>query len=314
MRFIATHFGERPVAARFGVVAVRCVPAVLAAVLLCGMGAPCPAADSSGRAITSRAARDEAIQSIPFEKLSHDKRARINAIVNNSSLFRRLPLEVVDCDPDLFLFLIRNPEVVVDIWRIMGITNMTLDRTGADSYRASDGQGTTGAFEYAYRSGDLHVLYSEGTYEGSMYPAKLRGECVLVLKTAYVKQPNGHVHIVNRLDAFVHVDNLGIELIAKTLQPLLGKTADHNFAETSMFVGTLSHTAEANPAGVSRLAQKLVHVEAPIRQQFAELSGRVPDNVAGQAAQNEPAPTRAAPANSASARMRRSDTADIRER
>ena len=116
--------------------------------------------------------------------------------------------------------------------------------------------------EFAYRSADTHVIYSTGTYDGSLSPAKIRGESVVVLKTEYHRDAAGRTRITSRLDVFLHLDNVGIEWIAKTLQPLLGKTADHNFAETASFVASLSHTAEANPAGVARLSNRLPHVDA----------------------------------------------------
>jgi hypothetical protein len=267
----------------------------------------------AGNATTSWAARDEAIQSIPFDKLGRDMRGRIATVINNASIYRRLPTQSIDCDPDLFVFLVRNPEVVVDIWRVMGITNMTLDRNGPDRYRASDGQGTTGNVEFAYRSSDLHVIYSEGMYDGPMFPAKLRGQCVMVLKTASARDAGGRAYVTNRLDAFLRIENLGAEIVARTLQPLLGKTADHNFSETSSFVGTLAHTAESNPNGVSRLAQRLSHVEPQVRQQLADLAVHAADNRAAETALAQAAGSKSPSANAAAARIRQA-AGDSRDR
>ncbi len=252
---------------------------------------PIRAADpNAGKASSSRAARDEAVQLIPMDKLSREMRSRVTSVINNTSIYRRLPTQTIDCDPELFEFLVLNPEVVVDIWRVMGITSMTLDRKSTEAFRASDGQGTIGNVEFAFRSPELHVVYSEGMYDGPMYPVKLRGECVMVMKTTHVREQNGRPHVVNRLDAFLRIDNIGVELIARTLQPLLGKTADHNFSETSAFVGTLSHTAEANPAGVARLAQRLPHIDPQTRDRFAELAEHAADKAAAQAALAESSP------------------------
>jgi hypothetical protein len=284
--------------------------ALVAIALLANIG-PLRAADpAAGKATSSRAARDEAVQAIPMDKLSREMRSRVAGVINNTSVYRRLPTQSIDCDPELFEFLVHNPEVVVDIWRVMGITNMTLDRNSPDRFRAADGQGTTGNVEFAFRSPELHVIFSEGTYDGPMYPVKLRGECVLVLKTNYVREPNGRAHVVNRLDAFLRIENLGVEIVAKTLQPLLGKTADHNFAETTAFVGQLSHTAETNPGGVSRLAQRLGHVEPQVRKQLADLAEHVADNAAAQAALAQSTPKSGAIPSSARVRQSSGDTRD----
>ncbi len=252
------------------------------------------AAEPIGRASTSRAARDDAAASIPLDRLPRESRGKVSAVVNSPSLFRRLPVEIVESDPDLYLFLLRNPEIVVNIWQVMGITNMTLDRVGPDRYRASDGQGTTGTAEYVYRSGDTHVIYSDGSYEGPLSPVKLRGQCVLVVKTGYVRQTNGRTYVTTRLDAFLHLDNIGAEWVARTLQPLVGRTADHNFDEASNFVATLAHTAETNPAGIVRLSRKLTRVDPTTRENLAALAGQAAERAAtADEAMAERAATRA---------------------
>jgi hypothetical protein len=251
--------------------------AALGAVGCCSTIARAADPTAGSKPSISRATRDEAAQSIPFDRIPAETRARVAAVVNNPSIFRRLPVASIDCDPDLYLLLIRNPEIVIDIWQLMGITNMSLTRAGPDRFRAADGQGTVGTLEFAYRSADTHIIYSTGTYDGSLSPAKIRGESVVVLKTEYQREGGGRIRIVSRLDVFLHLDNVGIEWIAKTLQPLLGKTADHNFAETASFVASLSHTAEVNPAGVARLSNRLTHVDPPTRQRLAELSAQASD-------------------------------------
>jgi len=264
---------------------------------------------AGSKATNSRVARDEAAQSIPYDRLPAEMRSRVVAVVNNPSIFRRLPIASIDCDPDLYLLLVRNPEIVIDIWQLMGITNMALTRTGPNQFRAADGQGTVGTLEFAYRSADMHVIYSTGTYDGSLSPAKIRGESVVVLKTEYVRNASGQIRIVNRLDVFLHLDNVGIEWIAKTLQPLLGKTADHNFAETASFVASLSHTAETNPAGVGRLANRLPHVDAATRQRLGELSAQASDRADSiRSAMAQPSANRTGTqVTPASAQVRRTD-------
>jgi hypothetical protein len=265
----------------------------IVALLATGLLAADPTAGS--RANNSRQARDEAAQSIPLGRIPAEMRTRVSAVVNNPSIFRRLPAASIECDPDLYLLMVRNPEIVIDIWQLMGITNMSLTRTGPNEFRAADGQGTTGTLALVYRSADMHVIYSTGTYDGSLSPAKIRGESVVVLKSEYHHDANGQPRIVTRLDVFLHLDNVGIEWIAKTLQPLLGKTADHNFAETASFVASLSHTAETNPAGVERLSNRLSHVDPATRRRFAELGVQASDRA--EAIRSAAAGQSAMPAN-----------------
>ncbi len=194
------------------------------------------------------------------------------AVVNSNSLFRRLPVQVIDCDPDLYLFLVRHPEVVVNIWEVMKISNVSLARTSPDTFRASDKAGTLCDVKYCYSSHDTQVIYAEGSYNGPVLAKPVRARCVLLLKSGYVQENNGRYYVTNRMDTFIQIDHVGLDLLAKTIQPLLHRSADYNFVETASFFSTISRTAEANPAGMHRLAGKLTNLETDVRDRFAELA------------------------------------------
>ncbi len=77
------------------------------------------------------------------------------------------------------------------------------------------------------------------------------------------------------MDAFVNIENVGVDLLAKTFQPLVSKSADYNFTETSAFLSMVSKTAKRNPRGMGRLAAKLTSIDPQVRQDFAEVSLQV---------------------------------------
>ncbi len=261
-------------------------------VLMCAIGSAgvLAASDKAAPAgSNNRQVRDEAMRAIPLDKLPEDLRPKVASVLKNTSIFRRVPVQVIDCDPDLYLFLARHPEVVVNIWQLMGISRVSLVRTGANSYQGNDGSGTTGTVTLCYSNHDTQVVYAEGSYEGPMFSRPLRAQCVLVLRAGYIQETNGRYYITNRLDAFIHIDHAGLELIAKTFNPLVNKTVDINFRETIAFVGTVSRTAEANPPGMQRLSAKLTSTEPAIRDEFARISSDVSvKNAEREAAANQP--------------------------
>ena len=227
------------------------------------------------KATTSAAARRSAIRSIPFDKLSDEAGGKAAEVVRNTTVFRRLPLQVIDCNPDLYVFLTENPDLVVDIWEVLGVSQVALSRTGQTTFDATDGSGTFGKIEYLYKSHDTHVIYCEGTYEGKLFQRPVQGKCLLVLKSAYVRETNDRYYITCRLDTFVALDHLGAEVLVKTFQPLIGNSADYNFLETTAFMASMSRTAEVNPAGVSRLASRLDGVSRDAMEQFVMLCDKI---------------------------------------
>jgi hypothetical protein len=260
---------------------------VLASALFAAVVEPLTAAEPSDRASTSRAALSDALKTIPLEKIPADVRPRVSAVLNDTSLFRRLPIQVVDCEPEMFQFLESNPDVVVNIWQLMGVTNVKLERVDGNRFRCSDGDGTTARAEIIFRNQDTEIIYAEGLYEGPLFPKPVRGQCVAVIKTAAQKETNGRYYVTARLDTFLHVDNVGVEFLAKVFQGLVGRTIDHNFAETVAFIGSVSRTAETNPQGMQRLAAKLRSIEAERREQFATLSQQVASKLGNVESGNE---------------------------
>lgn len=231
--------------------------------------------------VTNRQARQAAIEDLPLEKLSKSDRERVTRVAEHASVFRRLPTQLIRCEPTLYLFLIEHPDVVVNIWNVLGMSEVSLQRTAKDKYRADDKSGTLGDAELVYRSHGEHVVYSRGTYEGNMFTRKVRGECVLSLVSEYSRETDGAYYVTCRMDAFVKIENIGIDLLSRTFQPLVGTVVDHNFRETAAFIESLSRTAEANPEGIAALAKRLNQVDAADRDTLA----RVCERAAREAAQ-----------------------------
>lgn len=249
----------------------------LLALLAMGLlaGATQAASTGAGSGTNSRSAREDAVRSLPLKKVDPRLTGHIQRVMEHPSIFRRMPVQVVDCDPKLYHFLLNNPEVIVNIWRVMGITKVQMHRTGPITYEASDGDGAAGTLYVAYSDSNTQVVYCEGTYEGPLFPKSLHAKCVLLLKAGYTKQPNGRYLVTTRCDAFIHLENVGLELLARTFQPIVNKSADINFIETAAFVSTVSRTSEVKPAGMARLGHRLQEISPEVREQFIELTQQV---------------------------------------
>lgn len=220
----------------------------------------------------NRESHDLAAKLIPFNDLTQVTQDRLWNVCNKPTLYRRLPAQTLNCSHDLYLFFTRNPEVIVNMWQLMGVTSVNLKRIGPFTFDATDGAGTNSKVEIIYGNRTTQVMFGEGTYEGPLLKRKVNGRCVMVLTTNYGREEGQRTDISSQLDVFLQLDNSGADLLAKTLQPLLGKTADHNFAETAGFVARVSQAIDRNPGGVERLASRLNNVSPEVRDQFVRVS------------------------------------------
>jgi hypothetical protein len=255
-------------------------PIALAVLALVTFASSARAASNNGsndaiQGTSSAAARASAVQSIPFDKLDAASRSKINTVLNNASIYRRMPTRTVNCDPDLYLFLVRHPDVVVNIWEILGVAQMQLRQTDVDSFHINEAEGTAASMEYLYHSSNQQIIYGKWTYTGPLLARKINGHCLAMLRSSYVKEANGKYYITAQMDGFISIESGGAELIARTLQPLMVKNVDNNFIQTVAFLGSLSKTAEVNPQGMVRLADRLTHVQPATRQQLGDVVNSV---------------------------------------
>jgi hypothetical protein len=221
---------------------------------------------------SSDSLRQDAIAALPMDKLDVQGRTKVHAVLANATIFRRLPTRVIDCDPDLYLFLVRHPDVVIGTWNTLKLSQLQLKQTGPEKFRLKEESGITADLEYLYNSHNIQLIYADGVYEGSTFGRKVKGTGIFLLKSGYVRETDGRYYITSRLDAFISIEPSAVELVAKVLHPIFGATADNNFIQTVAFMGSLSRNAEQNYRSIQRLASKMNNVQPDVRDQFSQLA------------------------------------------
>ncbi len=254
--------------------ALRIIVAIVAVTLLwlVGITDAAPSANSDpNQPQVSEAARQSAVQSIPFEKLDESARAKVQSALSNTTMYRRMPVRLIECDPDVYLFSVRHPDVVVNTWRALKLTQLELTQIAPRKFQIKEDTGMSAVLEYLYQGRDMHVIFADGEYDGQMLPRPVKGRALFVLKTGYTLQTDGRYFISTRLDTFLSVEPGAAELVTKALQPFVGRVADNNFTQTVNYVGSLSRTIELNGRSVEKLALQLPNVSAKTRTDFADV-------------------------------------------
>jgi hypothetical protein len=242
----------------------------LALLALLLLATPARAGESS-EASTSEATQAESRRSIPLAKIDPQFRPAVAAVIADPTIFRRMPTSVVDCRPELFTFLAQNPEVMVEIWRHLGVSQVTLTRIDERTCKISDGAGTTGTIivvEQTCEEGAQNriVMLASGSFEGKPFQQPISAQCVLVLTSGSKEETNGRRYVAARMDAFIKLDRMSLALVAKAVHPFVGQTADRNFTDTMLFVSNLSYTAEKRPEAIEQVAIDMKNLDQPRRQ------------------------------------------------
>lgn len=236
-----------------------------------------PQSSRSLEASTSNAAKRDAIKSIPFQNIAPSNRNAIRKVVNECSLYRRMPTGIVPCGPDMFTFLMQHPEILVEMWRELGISRVDLVKTGSNTFQISDNAGTTAKLtivEQKCEKGAQNriIMFADGAYEGKMFKSPVRAQCVLLLRSGSFHETNDRTYVAARLDTFVRIDRTSIKLFAKAMHPWVGKTADRNFIDTMKFVSNLSQAGEKNPETIERLVNRLSRIPERDQKEILQIT------------------------------------------
>jgi hypothetical protein len=228
---------------------------------------------------SSRESRRRALAALPLDRIPEPQRKAIEPCLRSATLYRRLPTETVICDAELLDFALTKPEAIVDMWRVLGISHLTLDPVGPNQWKLNDGYGTTGMLRLVHqerqgRSG-LLVFHGRGVYTGPLSPKNLTGSCVLLVRHGpAMPAVDGRERQTVQIDTFLDMDGVGLEIVTRTLQPIIVRSAASNLHEICLFMTTLSDSARTNPEGVAQLAGKLQQTDAAARQTLATIARR----------------------------------------
>ncbi len=234
-------------------------------------------ATESHEASTSAEARQAAIAAIPFAKIDARFRQSMSKVIDDSTLYRRLPTQIVDCDPAMFTFMAQNPDALVEIWKQLGISRVSLERIDENSFSMADGVGTTGKLFIVEQTCEENaqnriVMFGEGAYEGKPFTRPIHAQSVLLLRSGSMVETNGRTYVAAQLDTFLRIDRTSLEIFAKAIQPLVGRTADRNFADTMTFLSGFSQASELQPERIERLAMNLPRLTTDRQQQLVRIA------------------------------------------
>jgi hypothetical protein len=236
---------------------------------------------------SGREARRRAIAALPLDRMPAGGRAAVEKALRTTTLYRHLPVETFSCDAALLDFALEHPEAIVDIWRVLGISHLTLDPAGPEQWRLADGYGTTGALRLLYHDrqggGGRMVFHGRGAYAGPLSPKALTGTCLLLVQYRPAEAgADGQPRQAVEIDAFLDVDGMGLEIVTRSLQPLIVRSAAANLHEICVFMETLSDAAVSNPTGIARLANRLTRTDPEDRRTLVSIARAAARPAAGE--------------------------------
>lgn len=194
-----------------------------------------------------------AVDEFPLDLMSPVSRRTATEIIQDLSLFRRLPQIELEADRRCYEFFTSHPDMAVSIWRAMEISQVVMTRKSATTFETDTRDGTSGVVKVLLNTSEHYVVTCQGEFKSPAIKKPIQATAMMHLSPTF--HPNGT--ITHRLDMYVSFESAAIEAIARFISPISNRIADRNFEEISLFVKMMSMAMEQQPGWVEQLTRKI---------------------------------------------------------
>lgn len=206
---------------------------------------------------------------LSLQGLSQDDVLRLQSVLNNVTVFRRLPAYQVETDKSMVMFMANHPDAVVNIWEKMGISQISVRERGDGLYEVSDIAGTSGWMKRLWAGDNGILYYLEGHYQGSLLKNDVRGKVLVLARFSSARNAEGTEVVTCYVDTFLSLEQKSADLGVRLLFPMLGKVADNNLEQTLAFVRWYSDGCKTSPVMLTSYAMELKNIRLETRQGLA---------------------------------------------
>ncbi|HWL07881.1 MAG TPA: hypothetical protein VNQ76_05735 [Planctomicrobium sp.] len=220
---------------------------------------------------SSRRQRLAAAKELPVTGVSAAAQGQIQDVLNNISLFRRLPTVSMVTDQRPYEYFLQHPDVAVSLWRAMEISQVQLSQAGPTSYRTDTRDGTVGTVELLYRNQESVLILCQGQLHAPGMPRPIQAKALIHLQY----RVTGPTEVVHYCDMFVSFPSAAVEAIAKLVSPMSFRVADKNFEEISLFVSLMSNAMMKQPGWVEQIALQMEGVAAERGNELRSITASV---------------------------------------
>lgn len=224
----------------------------------------------SGRSLLNQACRSLDVNRVPA-----DKRSTLQTVMDDVTLYRKLPTIQFEVDQQAYQYLLNHPDVAVSIWRALEISKVDVRQIGKDTYHCDGGDGTLAKLEFLSRGQQEQIVHCEGEFANPFWGKPIRSSSILRIQQSFQQQANGRTLVVHEAEVFIAFPSRPTETAARMFSPIGNIIADRNFRELSLFVHTMSKAMVLQPQWVESIAGELQGVDRKRPQELVDLTRAV---------------------------------------
>lgn len=212
---------------------------------------------------------------VPTSLLASGDRRLVDAVLDDTSIYRKLPEVRCETDPRVLEYFLNHPDVAVSVWRALGVSDLKLTETAPDMYAADAGDGSAGQLKVMLKNPQQRIIYCDGQFVNPVATRPISAKCVIHFQNNYERSRSGQTYARHSATMFVNLPQSAIETAARVISPVSNRIADKNFEEVSLFVRMMSVAMTSKLGWCEQVARRLDGLSPAKGQSFLELANAV---------------------------------------
>lgn len=167
-------------------------------------------------------------------------------VVDRGCLYRRGPVEVCPCQPELLAWIFEHPAVAAEFWKRMGVAVWKIQSTKS-GYTCDFNDEVHLEFHVLHDGPELRIVYCEGDVRGVLPGSSFGLKLVLVHRYRFAKQTDGRYYVIQQLEAFASGDGLATNGVLRLCRNAWEDALQQCLRELSMFFLGIDRIIETRP-------------------------------------------------------------------
>jgi hypothetical protein len=217
----------------------------------------------------ARAAAPEAVPFAPARVAVDDVpaavRDKVRGVLDQATLTTRGPVEVFTCRPEVYFWLLENPDQAVRLWRMIGAKCTDIEREPGDGFCWRDAQGSKVRWDTVLKTPRQRVWYAEGKVNPGPLLPTVDVQAVAVLNHTEGTDAAGRPAVRHQIDLYVKTDSRAVALAAKVIGASSPRVAEQYVGQMEMFFAALAWYLDQHPQKAEEMFAELRKPPTPVR-------------------------------------------------
>lgn len=205
----------------------------------------------------STAGKQGLTSAIPLEQLPAQVQARARALIEHPTLRIQGPVEVFNCQPEQYFWLLDNPHQCVRLWRSLGAKVTDIQSLGEGRFAWVDNQGSQITWNTVLRTADHRVWLAEGHVKPGMLLPAVNVRALMAIHHTEGTDRENQPAIRHHVELVLQTDNAAVALAARVLGASAPHLAQQYIAQIEIFYGAMAWYLDHHPRHAIQLLAQL---------------------------------------------------------